>query len=258
MKKPYIYFCGSREKCSKIAETCKGKIKSDFITTRNADRLLNSPESHPALICLVFCEKMFANDELFKRIYEYAVCTKCPLHVDGSRHNIDTVIKYAEGANVQRSSETLMIKTIDELYDNAINNPDSEFQLLKSRFESVAVISDDTSAIALCEDRISASRILPRVIIASERCTEKEAEYLKDIPLSGIIADNPLNENSLELFRNTIESESPAILLDCDNIYSRRLKVNCLDSETESDMITELIDKSSRQKSKTLFLKNKR
>ncbi len=257
MKKPYIYFCGSKEKCDNIAESCKGKIKSAFITPKNAERLLNSSESYPALICLIFSDDIFANNDLLKKVYEYAVCTKCPIHVDGSRHNVDTVLKYTAGGNVQRSSEKLMLKTIDELCELYADNPDSEFLLLKARFQSVAVISDDATVIALCEDRISDSQILPRIIISSERCTDKEVENLKNTRLSGIISDKPLNDNSLELFLSAIENESPAILLDCDNIYSRRLKINYLDSETESGKITELIDKSSYQKSKMLFLKNK-
>lgn len=257
MKKPYICFCGDKDKCREISEACKGRMKSVFITDKNADRLLVSPESHPVLICLIFSPKVYANDSLFEKIYTYSASTRCPLHIDGSRRNLDTVMRHADGANIQRSGKELMIKTINELYEFASNNPDSEFELLKARFENVAIISGSASSLAFCENKASASEIKPRVIAVSANCEDCELELLKNVPLSQIITDSPLNENSLELFSRVSKSEAPTVLLDCKESYGRKIKTHHVDGKTESNKITELLNEYSRRKSKMLYLKSK-
>ena len=257
MKKPYIYFCGDKQKCNELADSCKKLIKSVFITDKNADNYLVSPKSHPALICLIFSQDTYANNILYEKIYSYSAYSGCPVHIDGSRRNIDTVIKHAKGANIQRSSEKLMTKTFSELYEFARNNPDSEFALLKARFENVAVISDKASSLAFCENKTSSTGVKSRLIVVAEKGGETELEKLENTPLSQIITDAPLNEKSLELFCKVSKSEAPAILLDCRTNYGKKFKAHYLDMRTDGKQLSALLENYKQKKSKRLYLKNK-
>lgn len=257
MGKPYIYFCGDETKCDEIREMFKSRIKSVFITDKNSGRYLVSPKSHPFLICLIFSQDIYANDKTLEKLYKYAEYSGCPLHVDGSRKNLETVIRHAEGANIQRSSLNLMIKTINELCDYADSTPDCEFELIKSRFTNVVVITDSAASFAFCENKAASAVARTRTISVSGSCSRSEFELLKNISLSQVITDAPLNENSLELFRAASKEGAPAVLLDSKINYGKKVRAHYVDTSTEGDKIAETLTEYDNKKSKMLYLKNK-
>ncbi len=257
MKKPYICFCGDEDKCRELMNVCKEKIRAVFITERNYIRLLDRPLRHPALICLIFRKDSRANDELYRKIYSYCAFSRCPLHVIGSRRNFETIERLTQGTFFQRSSIKLMLMKINEICDYAARNRKSEFSALKSRFETVVVISDKTSTLSLCESKASDSPVKPRVIIASADCSDKEYELIQKEEISEIITDKPLNSNSLKLFEKVSKAEAPAIILDRNESYGRKISVQHLSSKDDSEQITELLTEYSKKHSKLMYIRNK-
>ena len=257
MKRPYIYLCGDRDKCRSIVSCFKGRIKAVFAAEKNSKRLLDTPKAHPALICIIFGDGMYANTSFFKKIYEYSARSRCPVHIAGSRRNIETAVKLAQGAYIQRSSIRLIHSTIEKLCEYAASDSNGDLMLLKSRFQTAAVISDNAPTLALYEGKISQSPVKPRIITASEKCEGKEFELLKAENLSEIITDCPPDNNALALFNAAAEKEAPAILLNRRERYGRRYKIHYLDSRTENGRAAQLLTEYSRRRSKLLYLRNK-
>lgn len=257
MAKPHIYFCGDKEKCRTIMKSCGNYVRTAFISKRNADRLLVFPSRHPFLICVIFPAGTHADDKLFKKVYAYCKSSRCPLHVIGSRHNLLTVSKYVPESLIQRSESGLMLRSIKDLADYISKNPDAEQAAMKSRFSTVAVISDNAPLISLCENKLAVSSVKPRIIVSSSRCTDKEFSYLRQEKLSGIITDKPLNTNSFSLSEKLAKEQTPVIMLDRKESYGRKLKVVHIDSRSESDSITRIIDDYEKRKSKLLFIRSK-
>lgn len=255
MRKPFICFCGDEEKCLEVMNSCKDKIKAVIITRKNCSRLLDTPRRHPSLICLIFKKDAHANDELYRKIYAYSALSRCPLHVIGSRRNLETISKIASRAVVQRSNLNLMLEKIQEICDYAAENPNNELNMLKARFETVVVLSDKAYTLSLCESKVSKSLVKPRVITASSLCKDKEYELIQKEQLSGIVTDKPLSTNSLELFKRVSKTEAPAILLDRNEKYGRKVAIRHISSKDESDKITELIDEYSQKRSKLIFIR---
>lgn len=257
MKKPYIYFCGDKEKCKAVSDIFKDRIKSIFITDKNLERYLDSSDIFPVLICIIFNKGIFASNKLFKKLYSYSARSGCPIHAVGSRKNIATAVKYNVNADIQRSSLSLMTKTINELYQYTQRPDYSEFELLKSRFANVAVISDNAASLAMCENKTDICNIKSRIIAIPSGCGKSRYEQLKNISLSQVITDTCLNENSLELFRTASKNNAPAILLDSKIPYGKSVKAFYVDSASENNRISKLLNDYNSKKSKMLYLKNK-
>ncbi len=257
MRKPYICFCGDEERSIELINRCKGRIRAVFITNKNSKRVFNNPSRYPALICLIFRKNACANDEIYKKIYSYCSFSRCPLHVIGSRRNYDTISRIAPDTLIQRSSEKLMLIKIQEICKYAEENPGNEFNTLKARFETVAILSDKASSLALYEHKISKSMVKPRIITASSSCSDKEYELIKKEQLSEIIADKPLNTNSIKLFEKASKEEIPAILIDRKERYGRKIAIHYLNSKNESEKITELLTEYSKKHSKLMYIRNK-
>ncbi len=258
MAKPYICFCGDKEKCRIIMKNCGKAVRTVFISEANSDRLLVSPSRHPSFICMILSRDMCANTDLFKKIYRYVTSTRCPMHIVGSRRNMETILKYVPELLVQRSDSSIIIDTINNLCEYISSNPDAEFSALKSRFRTIAVISDKATSMALCENMASLSEVKPRIIFSTPGCPDKEFEQLKNENLSGIITDRPLSSNTILLSENTGKEKIPVTMLDKHISYGRKIKVVHIDSKNESDQISRIITDHEKRKSKLLFIRSKK
>ncbi len=257
MAKPCIYFCGDKEKCRDVMKKCGKSVRAAFISKGNSDRLLISPSRHPSLICIIFSSGIHADEELFRKVYSYCSSSRCPLHVIGSRRNLQTVCKFVPETLIQRTDSRLILKSIKELSDYISGNPDAELAAMKSRFSTVAVISDNAPLISLCENKLSASSTKPRIIVSSSRCTDKEFSYLEQEKLSGIITDKPLNSNAFSLSEKLAKEQIPVAILDRKENYGKKVKVVHINSKSESNAITRIIDDYEKRKSKLLYIRNK-
>lgn len=257
MAKPCIYFCGDKEKCRDIMKYCGKSVRVAFISKGNSDRLLITPSRHPSLICIIFSVGNHADEELFRKVYRYCSSSRCPLHVIGSRRNLQTVCRFVPEALIQRTDNRLIIQTIKELADYISENPDAELAAMKSRFSTVAVISDSAPLISLCENKLSASSAKPRIIVSSSHCTDKEFSYLNQEKLSGIITDKPLNSNSFSLSEKLAKAQIPVALLDRKENYGKKVKIIHIDCKNESDAIARIIDDYEKRKAKLLYIRNK-
>ncbi len=256
MAKPYVLFCGDKEKCRNIMKSCSASVRTVFITKANADKLLAAPTRHPFLICMIFPGRIHADDELFIKIYRYSSASRCPIHIIGSRRNLQTVSRYVPVTLIQRSDSRLMLQSIRELAEHISSDPNAELAAMKSRFRTVSVISANPYTSALCENKLSASDVKPRIIFSSPRCTDKEFGYLNSEKLSGIITDAPLNGNSLALSVKVSSEQMPVALLDRKENYGRKVKVIHLDSKSGSHCITQIIDDYNRKRAKLLFIRS--
>ena len=257
MARPCVYFCGDKEKCREIMKNCGKTIRIVFVSRGNADRLLVSPSRHPSLICIVFPSGIHADDELFKKVYSYCKSSRCPLHIIGSRRNLQTVSKFVPEYLIQRSESGLLLRAVEDLSEYISHNPDAELAAMKARFSTVAVISDSAPLISLCENKLAASSAKPRIIVSSSRCTDKEFSYLEQEKLSGIVTDKPLNTNSFSLTEKAAKEQAPVIMLDRKETYGKKVKVVHIDSKSESGLIASIIDDYEKRKSKLMFIRNK-
>lgn len=257
MPKPCIYFCGDKEICRDVMKNCGKSVRAAFISRGNSDRLLVTPSRHPSLICIIFSSGIHADEELFRKVYSYCSSSRCPLHVIGSRRNLQTVCRFVPEALIQRTDGSLILQSIKELADYISEDPDAELAAMKSRFSTVAVISDSAPMISLCENKLSVSSAKPRIIVSSSRCTDKEFSHLNQEKLSGIITDKPLNSNSYSLCERSAKEQIPVAMLDRKENYGKKVNVVHIDSKAESDAIARIIDDYKKRKSKLLYIRNK-
>ena len=236
-------------------ENYRRKIKSVFISERNAEKFLVNPKHHPILIYIIFDKSLRASDDIFKAIYDYSLLARCPLCVSGSRNHLSTVAKYAKGAVIQRVNTKVMLHIIKKLCKIANDTPEGAFSLFKTRFNTVSIIYECASSAAFLDNKVSKSSPFFRTVTLSEKADATAYEHLSHNNLSGIISDCALNENTLYILNKT--PVTPLILTGKSGILPRNVKAHRIDINNASSEISDILDNHIKKRSKFLYIKNK-
>ncbi len=166
---------GDEELCSSFIDTYKESIRAFYIRKdhKPRNRFLSVP---PTFLCIILGKGKSGRAFYFSDAIEYSEKSKCHIYVVCSPDQFDGIRNAASGCSIDRISLIGLHKLIKETIQHFKDSPDSELETIKSRFDSVSVISADPALAAFCESQLSFNSINQRVIINMDSANASENE----------------------------------------------------------------------------------
>lgn len=215
--RPCICFLGDEKRCYDVICRFSGSIRPVYIRKNyiDSDRI---SDNLPIMICILLQKGKHGSTAYYSEAFTYSQKAKCPVYVICSEDQYDGIRNNCQKAIVSRVTLSGLYKIIRDAIKISSDNPNAELELVKSKFDTVAVLSSEAILASYCEGRIGTQQHdARRVIITSPEHTGQMDNISENEHLSGVIVTEDITGaapvNLKEIGRKITDTKIPVILV---------------------------------------------
>lgn len=228
MKRPSICFMGDEMRCDKVMESFGADIKGFYVKRKRAQKNIIA-EKQPVCVCIILEKGKSAAADHYSEAFVYSKRTRCPIYVICSPDQFYGIKNSYPEHHLHKMNVSGLYKAIRRIIEIFSKYGDkADFEIAKSRFETVEIHSKNASIAAYCADKVlnvnrSGYRIIvtaskelhsvnPLMVITSDGAVSSNHKSA-EVPIVSldITSDNPDN-NSDELIADLLSKRKKALI----------------------------------------------
>ncbi len=248
MKKPTVCFLGNRCKSYEIMSYFNASIKSVYIDGKNNNEEIIS-FLKPDFICFILEKRVYGHGSIYSAALDYSKRTLCPVYAICSQDQFYGIKNHWTKSVIHRVTELGFYRIVRNTIRLFRESSDGRTAVIKSRFDTVAVISSDAVSSAYAENQVCRHNTPYRRIRLSSPSSPETSEILKDKEsYSGFIVTEPLNAIELEkisLELSKVKTTSiPVIILENNKHYNIKGNFRYLNIKDNDDEISNTLSRA--------------
>lgn len=227
MKRPSICFMGDEVRCNNVMESFGTDIKGFYVKRKRAQKNIIA-EKLPVCVCIILEKGKSAAADHYSEAFAYSKQTRCPIYVICSPDQFYGIKNLYPEHHLHKMNISGLYKVIRHIIEIFSKYGDkADFEIAKSRFETVEIHSKNASIAAYCADKVlNINRNGYRIIVTAS----KELHSVN--PLMVITSDGEVNSNhksaeipivSLDITTDNPENNSDELIADLLNKRKKAL-----------------------------------
>lgn len=227
---------GDDARCFKIMESFSSDIKGFYVKRRHSEKD-SIEEKQPVCVCIILEKGKSAAAAHYSNALDYSKRTRCPVYVICSPDQFYGLRKSSPKHHLHRVNISGLYKAIRHIVEIASEHGTGsiDFEIAKSRFETVEILSERASFAAYCADKVHANSCNSyRIIISSSSehifrshkplavinaCDKAfSADTIEEVPIVNvdISSDNSEHKNE-ELISQMLHNRRKALIRKLNN-----------------------------------------
>lgn len=262
MKKPTVCFMGNRCKSYEIINHFNGSVKSVYIDGKNNNEEIIS-FLKPDIICFILEKRANGHNSTYSAALTYSKRTLCPVYVICSQDQFYGIKNHWPKSVVHRVTELGFFRIVRNTIRMFRESSDGRTAVIKSRFDTIAVISSDSVLSAYAENQVCCCDAPHRRMRLSSASSPSTSEILDNKEsYDGFIVTEPLNAIELERIflslSKTCSAATPVIILENNSHYNLKGKFIRLNFRNNNNEISNTLSRAYITKFKRISFGNTR